>query len=40
MMKAAKQAHSFAGEKPGMAQTAKLANNLLAATAMVATSRS
>ena len=28
----------FAGEKPGMAQTAKLANNLLAATAMVATS--
>src|SRR6266540_340228 len=27
-----------AGEKPGMAQTAKLANNLLAATAMVATS--
>lgn len=28
----------FAGEKPGMAQTAKLANNLLAAAAMVATS--
>lgn len=28
----------FAGEQPGMAQTAKLANNLLAATAMVATS--
>jgi 3-hydroxyisobutyrate dehydrogenase-like beta-hydroxyacid dehydrogenase len=28
----------YAGEKPGMAQTAKLANNLLAATAMVATS--
>jgi 3-hydroxyisobutyrate dehydrogenase-like beta-hydroxyacid dehydrogenase len=27
-----------AGEKPGLAQTAKLANNLLAATAMVATS--
>ena len=27
-----------AGERPGMAQTAKLANNLLAATAMVATS--
>ncbi len=27
-----------AGEKPGQAQTAKLANNLLAATAMVATS--
>lgn len=28
----------YAGEKPGMAQTAKLANNLLAAAAMVATS--
>lgn len=28
----------FAGEKPGMAQTAKLANNLLAAAALVATS--
>jgi 3-hydroxyisobutyrate dehydrogenase-like beta-hydroxyacid dehydrogenase len=28
----------FTGEKPGLAQTAKLANNLLAATAMVATS--
>ncbi len=28
----------FAGEKPGLAQVAKLANNLLAATAMVATS--
>jgi 3-hydroxyisobutyrate dehydrogenase-like beta-hydroxyacid dehydrogenase len=27
-----------AGEKPGLAQTAKLANNLLAATALVATS--
>ena len=27
-----------AGDKPGLAQTAKLANNLLAATAMVATS--
>jgi 3-hydroxyisobutyrate dehydrogenase-like beta-hydroxyacid dehydrogenase len=28
----------FTGEKPGLAQSAKLANNLLAATAMVATS--
>lgn len=28
----------YTGEKPGLAQTAKLANNLLAATAMVATS--
>jgi 3-hydroxyisobutyrate dehydrogenase-like beta-hydroxyacid dehydrogenase len=28
----------FAGDKPGLAQVAKLANNLLAATAMVATS--
>ncbi len=28
----------YAGEKPGLAQTAKLANNLLAATALVATS--
>jgi 3-hydroxyisobutyrate dehydrogenase-like beta-hydroxyacid dehydrogenase len=28
----------YTGEKPGLAQTAKLANNLLAATALVATS--
>ena len=28
----------YTGEKPGLAQSAKLANNLLAATAMVATS--
>jgi len=28
----------YTGDKPGLAQTAKLANNLLAATAMVATS--
>ena len=28
----------FTGEKPGLAQTAKLANNMLAATALVATS--
>jgi len=28
----------FTGEKPGLAQTAKLANNLLAAAALVATS--
>ena len=28
----------YAGDKPGLAQTAKLANNLLAATALVATS--
>src|SRR6478609_6456219 len=28
----------FTGEKPGLAQSAKLANNMLAATALVATS--